>query len=101
MKIKDVERINELLKAREAVLTLIRHVEAVEPANFALMIERGGDGSIKLSEEGADSAHYNGYPVSPDFLARLKALSLEELATRRAEVEGQLAAMGVETDGGK
>ncbi len=99
MKIKDVERINELLKAREAVLELIGRVKAVEPSSFSLMIERGGDGSIKLSEEGADSAHYNGYPVSPGFLAQLKVLSLRELGARRTAVDEQLTALGVETEG--
>lgn len=98
MKIKDVERINDLLKARGVVLELLARVAAAELVDFALMIERGGDGSIKLSQEGADSSHYQGYPVSSGFLARLKALALEELGARRAEVERQLVDMGVETD---
>lgn len=98
MKIKDVERINALLKAREQVLALIARVERAEPGDFELMIERGGDGSIKLSEEGADSTHYQGYPVTVAFLTRLKALSLEELGATRAGVEAELAAMGVEME---
>ncbi len=98
MKIKDVERINALLKAREEVMALVARVDRAEAADFQLMIERGGDGSIKLSEEGADSTHYQGYAVSPAFLARLKALALEELGSRRAGIEADLAAMGVETE---
>ncbi len=98
MKIKDVERINALLKARGEVLALIARVERAEPADCQMMIERGGDGSIKLSEEGADSTHYQGWPVSVGFLARLKALALEELGARRGEVERDLAAMGVEIE---
>jgi hypothetical protein len=98
MKIKDVERINGLLKSREEVSELIARVARAEPADCQLMIERGGDGSIKLSEEGADSTHFQGYPVSVAFLGRLKALALEELGARRAGIEGDLAAMGVETE---
>lgn len=98
MKIKDVERINALLKARGEVMALVARVERAEPEDFQLMIERGGDGSIKLSLEGADSTHYQGYPVSEAFLGRLKALALEELGARRAGIEGDLKAMGVETE---
>lgn len=98
MKIKDVERINALLKAREEVMALVARVERAEPADFQLMIERGGDGSIKLSEEGADSTHYQGYAVGGGFLARLKALALEELGAKRAGIEADLAGMGVETE---
>jgi hypothetical protein len=98
MKIKDVERINALLKAREEVMGLIARVERAEAGDFELMIERGGDGSIKLSEEGADSTHYQGYPVSMAFLGKLQALSLAELGARRAELERELAGMGVETE---
>jgi len=65
-------------------------IERAEPADIALMIERGGDGSIKLSEEGTDTTHYQGYPVSDRFRARLKALSLQELGARRGEVEKAL-----------
>jgi len=98
MKIKDVERINALLKARDEVMALIERVERAEPADFQLMIERGGDGSIKLSEEGADSTHYQGYPVSPAFLTRLKVLALEELGARRGGIERELADLGVEIE---
>jgi hypothetical protein len=98
MKISDVERINALLKARAEVMELVARVERAEPADFQLMIERGGDGSIKLSEEGADSTHFQGYPVSEGFLARLKVLALEELGARRAGIEVDLKAMGVETE---
>jgi len=98
MKIKDVERINALLKALGVVRELIGRIEAAEPGDFDLLIERGGDGSIKLSEEGADSTHYQGYPVSSGFREKLKLLALEELGARRKSIEGDLAAMGVETD---
>ena len=98
MKIKDVERINELLKALGTVQELIARTERAEPEDFELMIERGGDGSIKLSLEGSDSTHYQGYAVGAGFLAKLRALALEELAARRAGVEEELKAMGVEVD---
>jgi len=98
MKVEDVERINALLKARQEVSELIGRVERAEAGDVALMIERGGDGSIKLSEEGADSTHFQGYSVSLGFLARLKALSLEEMGSRRANVERDLAGMGVEIE---
>jgi hypothetical protein len=98
MKIRDVERINELLKALGVVQELIARTERAEADDFELMIERGGDGSIKLSLEGADSTHYQGYAVSEGFLAKLKALALEELAARRRAIEADLKAMGVETD---
>jgi len=98
MKIKDVERINDLLKTRAAVVELIARVERAEPGDFELMVERGGDGSIRLSEEGADSTHFQGWPVSVGFLARLKVLALGELQARRSGVERDLAAMGVETE---
>ena len=98
MKIKDVERINELLKALGAVQDVIARTGRAETDDFELMVERGGDGSIKLSLEGADSTHYQGYAVSEGFLAKLKALALEELAARRAAIAQDLAAMGVEID---
>lgn len=98
MKIADVERINALLKARTMVLELIARTGAAEPADFSLLIERGGDGSIRLSEEGADSTHYQGYPVSPVFLGKLRALALAELDSRRAAVEAELGALGVEME---
>lgn len=98
MKIKDVERINELLKAREVVRALIARAERAEAEDFELMIERGGDGSIKLSLEGSDSTHYQGYAVSRGFLEQLRSLALAELAARRGDVEGELNAMGVEVD---
>lgn len=98
MKIEDAERINDLLKARGVVLELLARVAAAEPVDVALMIERGGGGSIKLSQEGANSSQYQGYPVSPGYLARLKALALEELGARRSEVDRQLVDMGVDTD---
>jgi hypothetical protein len=87
-----------LLKALGVVQELIARTERAEADDFELMIERGGDGSIKLSLEGADSTHYQGYAVSDGFLAKLKALALEELAARRRAIEADLKAMGVETD---
>ena len=98
MKIKDVERINELLRARAEVRELVARIERAGPGEFDLLIERGGDGSIKLSEEGADTTHYQGYPVSVGFRQKLKVLALEELGARRAGFEKELVALGVETD---
>jgi len=98
MKIRDVERINALLKARKEVMALVARVERAEAEDFELMIKRGGDGSIKLSLEGSDSTHFQGYPVSEAFLGRLKALALEELGAKRAGIGGDLAGMGVKTE---
>lgn len=98
MKIEDVERINELLRARAELRDLIARVGRAEPADFAVMVERGGDGSIKLSETGADTTHYQGYPVSEAFRTQLRVLTLEELGARQARFERDLAAMGVETE---
>jgi hypothetical protein len=98
MKIADVERINALLKAREVVLELIVRTAAAQPVDFSLMVERGGDGSIRLSEGGSDSTHYQGYPVSLVFLGKLRALALAELEARRAAVESELGGLGVEIE---
>jgi hypothetical protein len=98
MKIKDVERINALLKAHATVQELIGRTERAGTEDFSLMVERGGDGSIRMSLEGADSTHYQGHAVSLAFLERLKGLALEELGARRDGIAAELAAMGVEME---
>jgi hypothetical protein len=98
MKIKDVERINALLKAHGTVQELIGRTERADAEDFSLMVERGGDGSIRMSLEGADSTHYQGHAVSGAFLERLKMLSLEELRTRLDAIAAELVALGVEIE---
>ena len=95
MKIKDFEQINGLLKALRSVQELIRRIEQAELGDFELFIERNG--SIKLSEDGGDSTHYQGYAVSRGFRESLKRLALKELTARRQEVERELVALGVDT----
>ena len=98
MKIKDVEQINHLLGELKAVQELIAHAERAGPGNFELFIELSGDASIKMSEEGSSSTHYEGFSASPALLERLKALALEELRSRQRRVEKDLAKLGVEVD---
>jgi hypothetical protein len=98
MKIKDVEQINHLLGELKAVQELIAHAERAEPGNFELFVELPGDASIKMSEEGSSSTHYEGFAASRELLERLKKLALEEMRSRQRGVEQQLAKLGVEVD---
>ncbi len=98
MKIKDVERINHLLAELKDIQELIAHAERAEPGAFELFVELPGDASIKMSEEGASSSHYEGYSASRAFVERLKTLALEELRTRQRAIEQELAKLGVEVD---
>jgi hypothetical protein len=98
MKIKEVERINHLLAELKSTQELIAHAEHAEPGNFELFVELPGDASIKMSEEGSSSTHYEGFPASRALLERLKTLALEELRSRQRGIEQELAKLGVEVD---
>ena len=98
MKIKDVEQINHLLAELKSAQDLISHAERAEPRDFELFVELPGDASIKMSEEGASSTHYEGFAASRALLEKLKALALEELRTRQRGIEKDLAKLGVEVD---
>src|SRR5579863_2338343 len=64
MKIKDVEQINHLLAELKSIQELISHAERAEPRDFELFVELASDASIKMSEEGASSTHYEGFAAS-------------------------------------
>jgi hypothetical protein len=49
-----------------------------------------------MSSEGAASAHYSGFVASPEFLASLQRVAIEELDARRRAIIAELAALGVE-----
>jgi hypothetical protein len=98
MKIKDVEHINHLLAELEGIKDLIAHAERAEPADFELFVELPGDSSIKMSEQGSSSTHYEGFSTSRSFLDRLKALALEELRDRKRGIEEELAGLGVDVN---
>jgi hypothetical protein len=98
MKIKDVERINHLLGELKSTQELIAHAERAEPGNFELFVELAGDASIKMSEEGSSSTHYEGFAASRGLLEQLKTLALEELRARQRAIETDLAKLGVEVE---
>jgi hypothetical protein len=98
MKIKDVEHINHLLAELESIKDLITHAEHAEPADFELFVELPGDSSIKMSEQGSSSTHYEGFSTSRSFLDKLKALALEELRDRKRGIEQELTGLGVDVN---
>lgn len=98
MKIHDIDKVNHLIAELNGMKELIEHAKKAEPADFEAFIKLPGDASIRLSMEGAASAHYSGFSASPDFLKRLQHLALEELDKRRRAIVAELAALGVEAD---
>jgi hypothetical protein len=96
MKIGDIERVNHLVAELEGVKELIAHTEKADAAEFELFIKLPGDSSIRMSSEGAASAHYAGFTTSAEFLARLKRLAIEELNAKRKGITSELATLGVE-----
>jgi hypothetical protein len=98
MKIQDIDRVNHLVAELSGVKELIAHAERSEPADYELFIKLPGDASIRLSGEGAASAHYAGFSASPEFLARLQRLAIEELDTKRIGIIAELGTLGVEAD---
>jgi hypothetical protein len=98
MKIQDIDRVNHLVSELSSMNALIAHAAQAESADFELFIKLPGDASIRMSSEGAASAHYGGYAASPEFLGRLRSLAVEELDTRRRGIIAELASLGVEAD---
>ncbi len=98
MKIQDIERVNHLIAELNGMKELIGHAKNAEPADFETFIKLPGDASIRLSAEGAASAHYLGFSASPDFLKRLQHLALEEIDVRRRALLAELAQLGVEAN---
>jgi hypothetical protein len=74
------------------------HAERAEPTEFEVFIKLPGDASIRMSSEGAASAHYAGFSASTEFLGRLQHLAIEELDRRRRSIIAELAQLGVEAD---
>ena len=83
MKIEDIDKVNHLIGELNGMKQLITHAEQADPAEYELFIKLPGDASIRMSNEGAASTHYQGYAVSPEFLAKLRAL-LSRNSTRAA-----------------
>ena len=98
MKLKDIDQVNHLIGELDAVKDLVGIAQNAEPGDLMLFIKGPGDSSIEMSAEGAASTRYRGFSATPDFLARLKQLALEELAARRRAIIAELAALGVEAD---
>ncbi len=98
MKIKDVAAVNQLIGRLEDVQKMIAAATHAEADDFELFIERPGDGSVRMSAEGASSTHFQGFESSTTFLEGLRQLALREFREREAAIRGELAAMGVEAD---
>jgi hypothetical protein len=63
------------------------------------VIDAPGDAGMRMSIEGASTAHSHGVNVSTGFLEGLKKAAIEELRARRQKVLADLAALGVEAEG--
>jgi hypothetical protein len=100
MKLADLDKVNHLVRELAEIRSLIRVAEKADLAMFQLFIESTGDSSIKMSKEGASTAHSGGIAVSDAFLKRLRQLALEELHARRDAILAELNALGVDTKEG-
>ena len=98
MKMRDIERVNHLIGELNSMNTLITHTDNADPADCELFIKLPGDSSIRMSNEGATSTHYQGFSASPDFLRQLQRLAVAELNTRRQAIIAELAALGVDAE---
>jgi len=96
MKLSDIDKVNHLIAELNGVKELVSHAQRAEPPDFELFIKLPGDSSIRMSSEGAASAHYSGIVASPEFLASLQRLAIEELDARRRGIIAELAVLGVE-----
>ena len=99
MKIKDIAAVNALIGRLEEVQKMIGAATNADADDFELFIERPGDGSIRMSAEGASSTHFQGFESSGGFLEGLRGLALKEFRAREAAIKAELAAMGVEAEG--
>jgi hypothetical protein len=100
MKLADIDKVNHLVSGLSEMRSLIHVAEKAEPQMFQLFIESAGDSSLRMSSEGASTAHAGGVAVSPAFLEKLRNLALEELRGKRDATLAELAALGVDTKGG-
>ena len=98
MKIEDIDKVSHLIGELAGMKQLIAHAEHAAPADCELFIKLPGDSSINMSSEGASSTHYMGFSASPEFLARLKQIAIEEFGAKRQAIIAQLAALGVEAE---
>jgi len=98
MKIKDIAAVNALIGRLEEVQKMIGAATNADADDFELFIERPGDGSIRMSAEGASSTHFQGFESSGGFLEGLRALALKEFRAREVAIKAELAAMGVEAE---
>ena len=57
MKLADLDKVNHLVRELAEIRSLIRVAEKADLAMFQLFIESTGDSSIKMSKEGASTAH--------------------------------------------
>ena len=96
MKVSDIDKVNHLVAELNGVRELVTHAERAEPVDFELFIKLPADASIRMSSEGAASAHYSGFVASPEFLASLQRVAIEELDARRRAIIAELVALGVE-----
>ena len=93
MKVSDIDKVNHLIGELNGVKELVSHAE---PVDFELFIKLPADASIRTSSEGAASAHYSGFVASPEALASLQRVAIEELDAGRRATIAELAALGVE-----
>jgi hypothetical protein len=100
MKLADIDKVNHLVAALAEMRQLIHVAEQADPAVFQLFIESTGDSSLKMSSEGASTAHSGGVAVSSAFLTKLRELALQELHEKRDTILTELAALGVDTKEG-
>ena len=96
MKLTDLDRVNHLVSQLDDVKSLIATAERTEPGAYQLFIEAPSDSSLKMSAEGASTAHSRGIDVTPAFLDSLKRLALAEMEARRQQILAALTELGVE-----
>ena len=97
MKLDDLDRVNHLVRQLAEVRGHIGMADRAEAGAYQVFIEAPGDSSLKMSTEGATTAHANGVAVSPAFLADVKRLAGAELRRREQEILQELRSLGVET----
>ncbi len=99
MKLNDLDRVNHLVRELEEVRGLMAMADRADTGAYQVFIEAPGDASLKMSSEGATTAHANGIAVSPAFLGDVKRLAGAELRRQEQEILQELRNLGVETGG--
>lgn len=97
MKLSDIDRVNHLVAALEDVKALIATASRAEANAFGVFIDAPGDTSLRMSDEGASTAHSRGIGVSTGFLAKVKQLAVAELQSHQKTILTELAALGIDT----